>query len=78
MSPIPIPFLSLYSKSSSLNGRAIEEKGNFFTFTFYLVAKFQRPLSSGGGEALMARPLREELILAASLSENQEIADSLF
>ena len=51
-------------------GRAIKEKITFF----YFVAKFQRPLSLGGGrgrggKALMSQPLREELFFAASLKD---------
>ena len=49
-------------------GPSHSEKNNFFWNFFQRsnVQTFQRPLSSrggGGGKALMARPLREELFL---------------
>ena len=45
-------------------GRAIKENITFFLTFFSNVPKCQRPLSSRGEgvEALMARPLREELL----------------
>ena len=65
-------------RGGGVKGQAIKEKRTFLTPFFSSIPMFQRPLSSRGvgGQALMARPLREELFFAASLK--QKIKFSLY
>ena len=61
---IPFRFLGKPQKSSSLNGRAIKRgrKKYFLWNLFFQRSKISTAikLEGGGGQALMARPLREE------------------
>ena len=52
-------------------GPAIKEKKLFKT-CFFRRSKFQQPLSSRGGGALMARPLKKTF-LAASLIQGEQL-----